>query len=400
MKALKGFTSLFLLLALLLALSVPAFATELAGDEVFDCKITIIISDLSGEYPGDTVMVHFKDVTGTVEQTVDLELGGTAEFVLPGPTTYNFTFEGMEEGYEVVDFFTYAPVVTSFAVTGTLKDFTWGVEKTEDIGTDVTTAPGVDVGAITARENVTVVNEDAEKAYLEFLEAVSFVANDKSHYDGFGSTLSQYERDAMNSNIYCKWYVDYVQGGTEEEFYSMSAFERWLWTNTYTRLAYASGGSGNYNKYFGSEAAFNTYIVDAAMKLVRGNNSDVVIAAYEKLMGWQWDYIRENGVPFNFIRNRNYIEELHAEDNDVTEPQETQTETQEPTDATQDRNVQQDSVKADETTEPVAEEEKGIWSETMAILAKNSVTIIILAILVIAVLIVVYIRKSKDIYGE
>lgn len=401
MKALKRLISLCLLLSVLLAVSVPAFATELAGDEVFDCKITVIFSDLTGEYPGESVKVRFKDVTGSIDETVELKVGEIAEFVLPAPTTYNFTFEDVQEGYEVIDFFTYSPAVTSFAAAGRIKDFNWGIEKAENIDTEATTAPTVDVNSITARDHVTVVNEEAEKVYLEFLEAVSFMANDETYYNGFGATLTQCNKGTLNGDLYCKWYVAYVQGGTEEEFFAMSAFERWLWTNTYTRLAYASGGSGNYNKYYGSKAAFNTYIVNAAMNLVKGTNSDVIIDAYEKLMDWQWDYINENGVPFNFIRNRSYIEEINAEGGDVTEPQEPQDgNTEEPTEGTQGHKVQESHNDGNEATEPTAEANKGIWTETIAILANNSVTIIILAFLVAAVLVVMYIRKSKNIYGE
>lgn len=393
--SLKRFISLLLVLVMVLAFNASAFATEMTEDEIYDCKITVILSDWTGEYPGDTLNVHFKDVTGTVDQTVELKVGEMVEFVLPAPATYDFTFENLEEGYEVIDLYTYSPAVTSFDAAGFLKDFSWCIEKAESSQPEETTLPSVDISSIMARENVTIVNEEAEKVYLEFLEAVSFMANDESYYDGFGSTFAQCEKGSLNGDLYCKWYVAYVQGGTEEDFFSMSAFERWLWTNTYTRLAYASGGSGNYNKYYGSKASYKTFIVDAAMNLVQGNNRDVVVDAYEKLMDWQWDYINEHGVPFNFIRNRNYIEEINAGDDDVTEPQEPQDDTQEPTEGNQGQDAQGDPIEGNETTEPEAEEDKGKWSATITIQADSSLTFVIFAVLLAAVLVIVFIRKSK-----
>ena len=391
----KRLVSLLLVLVMMVVLNISAFAAELAEEETFDCKITVILSDWTGEYPGDTLTVHFKDITGTVDHTVDLKIGEMSEFILPGPTTYNFTFEGMDEGYKVIDLYTYDLAVTSFTATGILKDFNWYIEKEESGQSEETTVPRVDVSSIMARENVTIVNEEAETVFLEFLEAVSFMANDESYYDGFGSTFAQCEKGSLNGDLYCEWYVENVQDGTEEEFFSMTAFERWLWTNTYTRLAYASG-SGKYNKYYGSRASYNTFIVNAAMNLVRGNNSDVIVSAYEKLMDWQWNYISENGVPFNFIRNRSYIEEINAEGDDATEPQEVQVEkTEELPKETQGSVTPGKTSNENETTVPTTAGDKGTKSVTITIPADSFVTIVILAILVAAVLVVIYIRKSK-----
>lgn len=392
----KRFVSLLLALVMVFVLTISAFAAGLPAEESFDCKITVILSDWTGEYPDDTLMVHFKDTTGTVDQTVELTIGEMSEFILPGPATYNFVFEGIEEGYKVIDFYTYDLAVTSFTATGILKDFNWYIEKEESGQTEETTVPSVDVSSIIARENVTIVNEEAEKVYLEFLEAVTFMAGDESYYDGFGSTFAQCEKGSLNGDLYCQWYVEYVQGGTEEEFFSMTAFERWLWTNTYTRLAYASG-SGNYNMYYGSRASFNTFIVKAAMNLVKGNNSDVIVSAYEKLMDWQWDYISEHGVPFNFIRNRNYIEEINAGSDDIAEPQEQLDEkTEEPSKESQVNVLQEKPSSKNETTVPTTANDKETKSVTITIPADSFVTIIVLAILAVAVLVVIYIHNSKQ----
>ena len=135
------------------------------------------------------------------------------------------------------------------------------------------------------------------------------------------------------------------------------------------------------------KASFKTFIVDAAMNLVQGNNRDVVVEAYEKLMDWQWNYISEHGVPFNFIRNRNYIEEINAGNTDVTEPQGEAT--QEPTAGIQ---SQGNPSKA---TLPTIEADKEAWGATITIQADGPVIVAVLATLVVVILAVFIIRKSK-----
>lgn len=411
MKALKPFISLCLILALVMSLQLNVFATELAGDEVVDCNITIKIYDLSGEYPGEAVTVHFKDVTGTAEKSIKLtkkenwDSGKEATFTLPAPTTYNFTFEGLADGYEIIDVFPNSPAVTSFAATRGLKDFTWGIV-TKEQALEGSEAADDSIGSVitaTDRANIAVTNEDAEKAYLEFLEAVSFIQTDASWYEGFSATLTLFDENTLNGELYAEWYASYVQDGTREEFFSLTPFERFLWSNTYTRLAYAVGGSNNFNRYFGSKDSFKYNLVDVATNTMYGNNREVVVEAYEKLMDWQWAYITENGVPFNFIRNRDYIEELNAAEPYVpqipqTEPEETPEQAPtSPSLETTGQDVTEEVQEETDPTEQVEHEERGIWSDTFSILAENAVTVIILAALVIAVAVLVYIRKTKNV---
>lgn len=170
-------------------------------------------------------------------------------------------------------------------------------------------------------ESVTDVAEkqDAETVYREFLDKISFIKDDASWYDGVAATLNLCEPDTISGKLYCEWYVDYVQGGTEEEFFAMSKFERFVLTNTYTRLADAVGGSGHYNRYFGSKEGFDANITNQVLQLLTGNNKEVVKEAFRELLDWQYDYVTKNGVPFNFVNNRSYLEEGNKAPN-IEEP--------------------------------------------------------------------------------
>ena len=380
MKMLKKFTALFLIIAVMMCSTLTAFATELAGDEVVDCNGTVNISDSTGEYKGNQIVVYFEDITGTASETLHLtkSVGWGSEepvnFVLPAPTTYNITFSGVENGYQIIDTATGKAAETKFAATESGVAFNWAIALVEETKKETASETA----------SVPVENQDAQTAYKEFLDAVSFMADDESWYEGYGSTLTLFEKDTISGQLYCKWYVKYVQGGTEEKFYAMTPFERFVWTNTYTRLAFAVADSNDFNGYFGTKDNFTVNIVNQVLHSLSGNNKEVVEEAYIKLMDWQYNYVTEHGVPFNFINNRSYIEEKNA----VPEKQESSSMS-----AEEELEYIQEQIK-EELSE---EEEQGIWTNTLDKLAQNALSLAIILILCCILGVMVYIRKSRNI---
>ena len=375
---------------LLLGNTTAVFATGFAGDKIVECNVNLTVIDASGNYSGKKITVDFKDVTETAEEQKELTPenswgeGSTLKFTLQAPTTYNVTFSGLEDGYKIVDTFTNREI-SSFSASEGIIDFYWSIvadssEKKEDESTD-----SIENEVTTTDENkVEVIDEEAESVYQEFLQAVSFIETDPSWYDGFSAFLNQYGEDSVNRNTYSQWYADFVRGGTVEKYFSMSSYEQFLWTETYTRLAEAAGGYGDFDMFFENESAYETHVTKLVTNLMNGNNNEVVKEAYLKLMAWQYDYIKANGVPFNFITNRSYIEEISEEP------------IQEETQTSEEKENVKEQVKPEKTQK---DDKKTTWSGTMSVLADNAITILVLAILGIAIAVITYIRKQKNI-GE
>ena len=375
---------------LMLGSTTSVFATGFAGDSIVDCNVTLTMMDETGTYNGKKITADFKDVTGTVEEKEELTpdnswgSGDVFEFTLQAPTTYNVTFSGVKDGYKIVDATTNKEV-SGFAATANGADLYWSIVSAD---TETENAAKTENGTTTTDESkLEVSDQDAESVYQEFLQAVSFIETDPTWSDGFAGFLNQYGEDSVNRNTYSQWYADFVRGGTVEGYFAMSSYEQFLWTETYTRLAEAAGGYGDFDMFYKDEGAFETHVTKLVTNLMNGNNSEVVKEAYLKLMAWQYNYVKTNGVPFNFINNRSYIEEVgEAPVQDDTAVKEEEAE-------------EIDQAIAEAKGEDEKAEKQSTWSATMDILADNAVTIIVLAVLAIAVAVVMYIRKNKNI-GE
>ena len=387
MKTTKTLLSIFLAVLLMFSITSVAYATEETGN----CEVTISLVDQSRKYPGETIKVIFEDESGVISETIKLKkeeswgVGQVVTFSLPAPAEYSITFVDVLDGFEINDTLTNSAPRSSFEAKKGKRSFTWAFV------TDPEAVLPVGVGE--ELENAT--KESAEEVYKEFLDAVSFIENDESWYNGFAAPLNQYEPDTANGMLYCQWYVDYVEGGTEEEFFAMTPFERFLWTNTYTRIAYAAVGSKKFDSYFETKAKFDDKIVKSVTFGMKGNNSEVVIEAYEKLMDWQYAYTEKYLEPYNFITNQSYSEGAG----------EAPAETLGPATLTEDDKedileVYEDLVGEETVTEetvPEETEEKGIWTDTGEALADNALTILLLVALSIGLFVIVRIRKSKNV---
>ena len=80
------------------------------------------------------------------------------------------------------------------------------------------------------------------------------------------------------------------------------------------------------------------------------------------LADWQYNYVKESGVPFNFVNNRSYLEEI-GEMPETSE--ETKTDEEELSEAAEELLEDADDKTKEET-------EKGIWDDTMNAIAGTS----------------------------
>ena len=413
MRTIKHFFAAFLASVLLLTNTNGVFAADLAGDDEFICCVLITITDESGGYSGDGFKVLLKDVTGTAENEFDVtstdwKQAFSKSLMLPAPTTYNITFEGLEDGYVIVNTKSISEEISRFAAADDILELNWAIMTTQQYQEelDALNAPKPDSSfgkLVKERKGITITNQDAENAYLEFLDAVSFIEDDPSWSEHVGSLLCQYGKDSVNRTSYSGYFAKYVAGGSEEEYFSMTSFEQFVWTETYTKLASTINGGWGFSHYYADKKTFKNNYTRYLTPLMTGDNNEVVIEAYLKLMDWQFEYITANGVPFNFIRNRSYMDELEGlvfeVDDSKNNTGNTNNSSSSSISKTDDSVVSQDDSSLNEESQissDNSEEDDGIWDAVFSSLADNAVSILILAVLIAIFVILNRIRKSKN----
>lgn len=401
MKKFKVIFLLCLVVAMMFGFSAPAFATNLAGDNVVDCAVSVHVTAESGALIEGTLAIVLEDITGTAAERIEVvgtqeewTAGVVAEFAIPAPTTYNVSFEGVADGYAVVDAAT-GEAIAPFAATVSGEAFSWSViASDENIGEPESS--GYTRGKAVSRENVTVVDAEAEAVYLEFLDAIAFIEDDSTWYNGGGQLLKQYGEDSVNVNIYSVWYEDYVQGGTTEEYFAMSAFEQFLWTETYTRFANGVNSNWGFDHFYGNDVNFRENITDRVTLLMTGNDCEMVKEAYLKLAQWQYEYVSENGIPFNFISNRSYIAEVKEEPKNSAEDPAVDPDSLSDEDMEEIQEIQEELIEAGEIPPAETEEETGIWTNALNAIASNALSVLICLVLAGALFVIIRIRKSKN----
>lgn len=234
------------------------------------------------------------------------------------------------------------------------------------------------------RDVLTVENEEAEAVFKEFLDAVGFIANDPSWNGSIGTFLYYYDIYAKSENGEGDMYEKCVSGGTKEDYLAMHLFDRFVWMETYVYLANAII-EGNRSYYLDNKETFKTRLTDLTIGRMNGNNADVVKEAYLTLMDWQYDYIMTTGVPFNFINNRSYLDEI----------KETQSMT--PIDSTK-SGLESEEKSAQSSQDPATAdpaEEKGIWEDTLTVLSRNLISIAIIIVFG-GILVVLYVIRRRN----
>lgn len=385
MKALKRCFTFLLCVVMIMSFTMTAHATALNQKT---STARVIITDESTGNTAESVTIEFYDVNNASMVSVDVykAQGWMASVVLPVDHTFTVIVRGLDKAFTMVETFgdRNKPVSQLTYTVGSIANtYYWSITGSASVS---------NTGTGTAQDApATYMGMSAAEAYEAFLKAVSFIANDTTWTDGYFAALNQYGKDSINHNIYSVWYADYVQGGSVEEFFALTPFEQFLWTESYTRLAHASYGSGDYNKYYGSESGFNRYIVSIAKSTMTGNNKEVVIKAYENLMAWQYNYIvtEGHGVPYCFITDRSSQEEVKDV---VTVPDADDTLSEDDKQA-----IQEVIDELEKEESGVSGEESGIWDDTMDTLSKNLLTILLLAGLGVALLVAIYIRKKKGV---
>ena len=234
-------------------------------------------------------------------------------------------------------------------------------------------------------------NADAEGAYKEFLDNVSFIKDDPT----WESFLHKYGVPGT-VNVFARLYSTYVDNGDKSkeemvaEFEAMSNYDRFLWITTYLFMA-----DKIYNG-LPDELSYEDMVANTACPMGtferrkdidQWNNADTVIAAYDKLLHWQADYIAANGSPYNFISNRSYIEEVGGT---VDKPK-TDENIEE-----QKKKDQEDIAKIQKEIEKEVNKEEDKANDTSDGSSSSLTTILIVFILLGGLGYVIYLKKKKN----
>lgn len=363
------------------------------GDKMSPCTVTFCITDESEGYPGNKIKAVMTDVTGTItDEYTFTPANSWKENVCPkysmvAPATYNVTFEGLEDGYAVVNTLDYSSDIKIAATPEGSIDVYWSIISTGAAG-------GSTKSQLLDGDRYDTENEEAEQVFQEFLSQVEFIAEDET-WDTFFKTYKIFSHE--------EWYEKYVKDGKKEDYIDMSLFDRFVWDETYLRFC-DTLNSGDSNMFFGSEDSFRTKFLEIILNCMIGNNNEQVKEAYETMAMWQYNYITEHRVPFNFINNRSYIEEIDGQaETTESAPQKEIAGKEEPElDKEEQKELEQarEELMEDMDKEDIEGENGGVWDDTINLLSKNLVTIGVLLLLIVVAGIVIWKRKQLNIDGD
>ena len=387
MKILKKLMCCCLFVMLLCSHGMTAYALEIQDGTA----VKLIVTDETGGFSGQIVAEFYDSDSAeqvyTAVLTKENSWGGQVDFTfnLDPNKTHSIMIKGLPSDYLLVNTFGDRGQVQSITVSSLANDNYWSIIKSEETNAQTESGTETDAGAeatsetteVGSTDNVKGENAEADAVYQKFLNAVSFIKDDST----WDNTLAQFGEDSVNRKSYSKWYANAVSGGSEEKYFSLTPYEQFLWTETYTKFA-GKMSENNYEYYFGSVDNFKQNFVKIATLVYSGNNKDAVISAYEELALWQYDYIVKNGEPYNFINKRSYTSEIG------TAPEKGMT---------SEEMAEQDKKDIEEAiSEAKGEDDKGVWSDTVGMLSKHLLAILLIVGLGIAVAVVVYIRKNKN----
>lgn len=364
------------------------------GDKMKPCTVTFSITDKSGGYPGNKIKAIMIDVTGTItDEYTFTPANSWKETVCPkysvaAPTTYNVTFEGLEDGYAIVDALDNSSDIKIAATSEGSVNVYWSIISVSSDGAAENDTDTSENQLDDGRDNVE--NHDAEQVFQKFLSQVEFTEKD-STWDNFFKTYKIFSHE--------EWYGKYVKDAKEEDYLELSLYERFLWDETYLRFCDILN-SGDSNMFFADKDSFRTKYLEIILGCMTGNNSEQVKTAYEELAMWQYNYIVEYRVPFNFIYNRSYIAEIDETVKPVeTSPQKENAGLELNKEDKKELDQARKELMKEMDKKDIEQENGGVWDDTITLISKNLLTIGVLALLVVVTVIVIWKRKQLNI-GE
>jgi hypothetical protein len=378
----KVFTMLFafIMVVVIGTSGAVVYATEAdkpaTGSTAANCTVTFNLKDTTGVAFTDDVKVQFADIaTGktydyTLSYAGSYGAGKTPKFTVLANTTYNITITfPHSDSYAIVN--ADGSAIKSFAATENGITLNWNVVigGTAKQTTKETTTVKVDTG-----------NKEADDVFSTFITATKHIESD-DNWSGFLKVFTVYSKTRADAYVkYCK--------GTKEEWLAKTAYEQFLYYELYIRQCeYINAGM--YDYYYGSEQNYTTqniYSTYNSMKRYGETEAD----AYKTIMLWQYEYIKKNGTPYNFMTGLNYL--------DVDTSAKAVSPTEEAKKAEQQDKEAMEQVAKDVKASDGAS--KGIWGDTVSALKGNVISILLLIVLAGGLIGVIVYRKRKNIDSD
>lgn len=287
------------------------------------------------------------------------------KYTVDGDAIYSVSLSGVKDGFEMIN--QDGSEITQFD-GNTDVDLKWKIVSVASENITVKEEADAGAGNVTISDEIQTGNTEADNLFNEFMKTVSFIKDDES----WVYFLESYELYAdsgaiSNSDEYAK-----ATGKSKEEYKSMSSFDKFVYYETYVRMAQYLN-LGDWERYYSSKENFDRNVIGPTvdyMKITEGD-STVVADAYKKLMDWQYQYIEENKSPYDFIAGKNYIETVGAD------------------------NTPDDEFSI---SDPIQEntEDKSMWSEVKDVVTDNAGSIFLAGSLAIAIAVITLYRKKRN----
>lgn len=358
-----------------------------AGDKGVNHTASIILIDESGQYPGGNVTLDFKDITNVWNKSFTVQEayyknGITFTVYLVAPGTFDVS-SNLADGFALYDTLTGEPF-TKYSPTGESGILTLSIKSTEAVQGQAGAGTGSNIlNGNNATASLDEVGQEAQGVFQELLDTVGFMATD-STWNQFLSFRGATLTETMYNNCL-------PEGMRPCEYSELTDFDKVVYLYSYIAFSVARERSmESWESYISSPENFAQLYKNEFVNYIEqgngGNNSDVVISAFEKMWNWQYNYCVENNEPYNFISNCSYTQTGFGITGSGTTSESVNTEEEKPASTA--------------TPEPTPEaEEPGVWDDTLDILSKNLLTIGFLIVAVCALGFVLY-KKHKENIGD
>ncbi len=234
-------------------------------------------------------------------------------------------------------------------------------------------------------------HKGAMASFEKFKELFSALEDDTS-WQGYLSTAD------LRRNISLPFYMKSVRNAKEDTWLNMSNTDLFIWQDTYLVFVEMMDKGGTYfsNTFISSDSQkywLETIIGTSAWN---GNGSEDVYNAYVEWLEYQKTYYTYYGYPYNFINDRSFAEETSFLPDDSVK----ENEDEEIAEVIEEELDEKDIAEIkgdDDTNKGIVHQSKNNWSDFVSKALKHWITLILIAVVGIAYLIVRKIRKSKNI---
>lgn len=341
------------------------------------CNISFSVNDSTENGYSGNVKVVMSDTNS--DKTFEYVLskgnswGGSniPKYTVDGDTVYDVSLSGMKNGFKMVN--QDGSEIKQFDASNDIE-LKWKIISISENNVTVKNDDGDENKSnVSISNKIETGNDEADKMFNDFMNDVSFIKEDEK----WNSFLKVYEVYTETTTInFAQDYAD-TTGGKKEDFVNMSSFDKFIYYETYIRMAKYLD-LGDWERYYGSKDNFYQNVLGLTLTSMRNTEIDstVVEDAYKKLMDWQYQYIQEHKSPYNFIGGKNYTDTKKIINGNLS-------------------NSSENNASKEEN-----DIEQGIWSGMKNAVADNVVSIIIALVLAGGVGALMFYRKRRNLNDD